>query len=362
LRCSSDGRVRIERYWSLPARAPQRSRDAAGQLEGALKEAIADRVNTSGAVVFLSGGLDSTLLAALTREVRPETQLLAGTSVYRSRIADVEESFANEAAQSIGIPMRTFVLDDYSPLQALDDDVWTAEPGPMLTAPMSRAIHRASATHAPVALHGHPADALLSIDLIAWLRGLPTLPRIAQLIRYTFFRHRPPYFYLRRRATKRAAPPGWLLARRESPPLRRDPMDSPIWSSYFEWAHPLVTRAPIELVYPWCDVRVVEAAFALEPIPWLVDKHISRQLLRGRVSERIRLRRKSWLGGDPWRAALPHDSALTIEAASRFIEPQKFRDACRAAGVIADHTLRALVFESWLRKLPDAVRRLRSTP
>ncbi|MDP9192741.1 MAG: asparagine synthase-related protein [Acidobacteriota bacterium] len=358
LRCDEGGRVTRERYWTLPARETRPRRDAVEHLEAALKSAIADRVTDPAAVVFMSGGLDSTLLAALTREVRPETRLLAGTSVYRRRIADVEEPFAAEAAQSIGIPMRTFPLDDYPPLQALDADIWTAEPGPLLTAPMTRDIYRAAAEHAPIALHGHPADAVLAADLTSYLRGLPWAQRAAQLIRYTLFRRRPPYFFFRpRRAAVRRTPPDWLLARRE-PGSSVEALASPIWSSYFEWAHPLFTRAPIELVYPWCDARVIEAAFALEPIPWLVDKHVVREMLRGRVSERIRRRRKSWVTGDAWRAEPPEDD-LDIVAASQYIEPHRFREACRAAGFVSDQTLRALAFESWLRKLPRAVKRLR---
>jgi asparagine synthase (glutamine-hydrolysing) len=343
VRCDPDGRITLDRYWTLPARAPRRRRDAAEQLEAALKSAIADRVNAPSAMVFMSGGLDSPLLAALTREVRPNTRLLAGTSVYRMRIADVEEPFADEAARSIGIPIEKFVLDEYPPLQALDEDVWTAEPGPMLTAPMTREIYRAAAKHAPIALHGHPADAVFSIDLTSYLRALPWRERVSELLRYTVARRRPPYFYFRPRRPSHDA----------------DALASPIWSSYFEWAHPQSTRAPIDLVYPWCDARVIEAARALEPIPWLVDKQIARELLRGRLSERVRTRRKAWLGGDPWRAPIVDEKVLDIEAASAFVDPLQFRKAALADGFLSDRTLRTVVFESWLRKLPRAVARLR---
>lgn len=358
LRCGEDGRVMLERYWTLPAREPRPRRDAVEHLEAALKSAIADRVAGSSAVVFMSGGLDSTLLAALTREVRPETKLLAGTSVYRSRIADVEEPFAVEAARSIGIPIRTFPLDGYPPLQALDADIWTAEPGPLLTAPMTRDIYRAAAEHAPLALHGHPADAVLYENLRSYLRSLRWTRRVKELIRYTVWRRRLPYFFFRPvRAAVHTPPPPWLLARRAAANVSLDPLVSPGWSSYFEWAHPLSTRAPIELVYPWCDARVVEAARALEAIPWLVDKRVVREMLRGRVSERIRRRRKSFLAGDPWRADLPPD--LSISASLQYVEPRRFREACLADGFVSDRTLRALAFESWLRKLPRAVNRFR---
>lgn len=357
MRCDAHGRLTFERYWTPPRPSPKPRRDAVVHLEAALKEAIADRVNAPSAVVFMSGGLDSTLLAALTREVRPDTHLVAATSVYRKRIADVEEPFAEEAARSIGIEIRKFPLDDYPPLQALDEPIWTAEPGPMLTAPVTRDLYRAAAELAPVALHGHPADAVLSVNLSAYLRSLSPQRRLAELIRYTIARRRPPYFFFRTQRTVPRPLPRWLLARRE-PTAVHDPLASAIWSSYFEWAHPQFTRAAIELVYPWCDPRVIEAARELEPIPWLVGKQVTREMLRGRVSERIRTRKKSWLGGDPWCAEVPE---LSIEAAARFIDPHSFREACRSAGFVSDQTLRALAFEVWLRKLPDAVGRLRTS-
>ena len=360
MRCDAAGSMVLERYWTPPARSPKPHRDAVQHLEAALKEAIADRINVPAAVVFMSGGLDSTLLAVLTREVRPETRLLAGTSVYRTRIADVEEPFADEAARSIGIPIEKYVLDDYPLLQALDAEEWTAEPGPLLTAPMTREIYNTAAKHASVALHGHPADAVLSVDLTAWLRALPPAKRVAELLRYTIARRRPPYFYFRpRRAAARRPPPAWLLARREQQHVD-DPLASAIWSSYFEWADPQFTRAPIELVYPWCDARVIEAARELEPVPWLVDKHVVREMLRDRVSERVRQRKKAFLAGDPWRPELPDRHHLDIQAASQFIDPQRFREVCRTDGLLSDQTLRAVVFESWLRKLPSAVGRLRT--
>jgi asparagine synthase (glutamine-hydrolysing) len=278
-----DGRVELRRYWSLPA--PRVSADAPMRLEAALRESIREKLTASKAVVFMSGGLDSTTLAALAREVAPDVELLAQTSIYQTRTLSEEEFFARDAAQSIGIPIRVFPLDDYPPLQALDEHWWTADPGALLTAPASREIHLAAARHAPIAMHGHPADAVLQADLVAHLRALPLLERIAAMVRYTIAMHRPPYFFFRDALGKgrRHAPSvrsAWLLAPQREP-RQTHPLESPIWSSYFEWAHPSTTKVGLDVVYPWFDERVIEAALAMPPIPWLVDKYVVRQLLRG---------------------------------------------------------------------------------
>lgn len=352
------GRIEIRRYWTLPSPKPQKH--APKELEEALRAAIRERLTASSAVVFLSGGLDSTALAALAREVAPNVELVAQTSVYRSRIPDVEERYAVEAARSIGIPIEIAPLDDYEPLQALDEGAWTADPGALLSAPMTRVLYAAAARHAPIALHGHPADTVLQAGLMPYLRSLGPLARLAALVRYTIVKRRPPYFFVRdllgrpRRPIEPAPMPRWLLA---APHPRRDihPLDSAIWSNYFEWAHPLVTGAPLQVVYPWLDVRVVEAAMALPAIPWLVDKYIVRQWLRGRVSESIRRRRKSFLAGDPWRVPLPVERSLEIEAASEYIDPERFRATLRDARSLSDRTLRAVAFEYWLRELPRRI-------
>lgn len=366
LTCRRGGIV-LRRYWNVPE-YEKPGRDAPERLESALAQAVADRVTDDSAVVFMSGGLDSTSIAALAHEQRPGMRLEAFTSVYRTRIPDVEEPYAVEAARSIGIAIRPFPLDEYPVLDAVEKGIWTADPGPLLTATMTHDLFAAAASIAPIALHGHPADAVLFSDPIAITRDLWRERRLlrlsAALVRYTAARRRPPYFFARqllgipRNPPLPPDPPDWL---RIQPPERArplHPLGSPAWSSYLEWSHPLQTRSPIEVRYPWCDVRVIEAAMSLEPIPWLVDKHVTRRMLRGRVSEKIRRRRKSFLHGDPFTVALP--AVIDVHAASRYIDPERFRRACIATRGLAGMTLRGVLFAYWMRSLPGAVAAFRN--
>lgn len=338
-----------QRYWSLQPRAVRE--DAPAQLEAALQQAVSDRMTASSAVVFMSGGLDSTALAAIARERHPHAHILAATSVYRSRIGDVEETFAAEAARSIGIPIRFFALDEWSPLHALATGQWTAEPGPLLMVSMTRAIYSEVAKHAPIAMHGHPADAVLSADLQLALRPLIHARNFgalaAALVRYTRVKRRMPWFFLRE------------LWQRKSEVAH--PLESSMWPSLFEWAHPLQTGAPIELVYPWCDLRVIDAAMALDPFPWLVDKHVLRELLRGRVSETIRTRPKTFVqGGDPWTVSLSADERLDVDAASAYIDVDAFQKTVRESKQLSDATLRTVALAHWLRERPHEIQRLRA--
>lgn len=370
----------LRSYWE-PA-AADRQRDPAGALEESLTCAVRDRTRGERAVVFLSGGLDSSTLAWCAARSSPG-DITAVTSVYRTRIADEEEMYAAEAARSIGIPHKIFPLDSYDPLGAVRSGLWSADPGPLLYACPTRAIYRATAALAPVALHGHPADALLADESLGMLQSLlrerqPTA-LVRALIQYTIVRRRPPYFFLRALLRRRPAPgseptpPRWFtqpfaqkLAASASAPEKPHAseslrgLQSAIWSSYFEFAHPLASRAPVELSYPFADPRVIRVALALEPIPWRVQKHVLREVLRGRVSERVRTRPKRMLQGDPWQAPATDAHELPIRAAYAYIDADELLTSIRAEGGIRDATLRALVFDHWLSTLSSAVTLLRT--
>jgi asparagine synthase (glutamine-hydrolysing) len=76
------------------------------------------------------------------------------------------------------------------------------------------------------------------------------------------------------------------------------------WSWYFETSDAGVTGVPIEIRYPFLDVRLVSYALSIPPIPWCVNKHILRVAMRGVLPDAVRLRPKAPLGGDPLHVGL----------------------------------------------------------
>jgi hypothetical protein len=60
----------------------------------------------------------------------------------------------------------------------------------------------------------------------------------------------------------------------------------------FELQSPGVTNTPIEVRYPFLDLRVVEYVLAIPPFPWFFQKFLLRQAMAGRVPDRVRLRPK----------------------------------------------------------------------
>ena len=63
------------------------------------------------AVVLLSGGLDSTSLAVIARDLVPPGDLQAFTTVYDSLIPDEERRYSTLAAASLGIPIQHLSAD-----------------------------------------------------------------------------------------------------------------------------------------------------------------------------------------------------------------------------------------------------------
>lgn len=98
------GAVGSLRYWDYPACNP-RARASDEEFHALLEDAVRIRLRTDvGYSILLSGGCDSTLIAALTRQVAgPEKELAAFT--YSSGDSDDEVSYAARVAGDLSIQL-----------------------------------------------------------------------------------------------------------------------------------------------------------------------------------------------------------------------------------------------------------------
>ena len=76
----------------------------------------------------------------------------------------------------------------------------------------------------------------------------------------------------------------------------------PHWTSMFENENAGVTRYPVEVRYPFLDLRLVDYLLALPPFPWFFQKALLRKVMAGKLPERVRIRPKTPFQGDPLRA------------------------------------------------------------
>jgi asparagine synthase (glutamine-hydrolysing) len=78
----------------------------------------------------------------------------------------------------------------------------------------------------------------------------------------------------------------------------------PHWTFLFEQSDPGVTRCPVEVLYPFLDLRIVNYLLALPPFPWFFEKHLLREAMRQRLPETTRTRPKTAMPEDPVMAFL----------------------------------------------------------
>lgn len=383
----------LQRFWRLEPPRPLRmrpARDVAAAFRDTLQHAVDDRLEAEPVTVMMSGGLDSTSVAALAAQGRPAGLVRALTSVHRTLARDDEERFAALAAQAIGIPWETHPLDGYGLFDRWDADACPVTPMvEPLTAVMADLLDRASA-HGGVALSGDGGDPLLLPATLPRHVGRMPLVDIARGVwRLAVGDHRPPLFGLRttwrRLRTPPAPPPAWLAAplravydaearrreidaaaRVERSVLRRESvrqLRAPWWPSLFESQHPAATRRPVEVYYPFFDRRVVEAALALPSYPWCVGKRALREATEGLLPDAVRRRPKAPLAFDPVgvrRRATIDDVARLLAAApglDRFVDVRRFVATVAPGGLLLDAepgTLAALSLALWLIHAPAA--------
>lgn len=93
----------------------------------------------------------------------------------------------------------------------------------------------------------------------------------------------------------------------------------PQWTSLFQQENPGVTRQPVDVRYPFLDLRMVNYLLAIPTMPWFFRKYILREAMRRRLPEEIRMRPKRPMEVDPIFAALRDFGTRGIEQ----IQPAK---------------------------------------
>jgi asparagine synthase (glutamine-hydrolysing) len=87
--------------------------------------------------------------------------------------------------------------------------------------------------------------------------------------------------------------------RHEILPTAHASLALPQWTHLFELENPGVTRCLAEVRHPFLDLRVMNFLLALPPFPWFYEKMLLREAMAGRLPEKVRLRPKTPLAGNP---------------------------------------------------------------
>ena len=386
------GGLHVRRFWSLPTEHPvirfRHPRDYVEEFRRLMDLAIGDRLRTHRAAVFMSGGLDSTIVAAaahayLTREFG-RSELQAHAIVYNRLVNDEERLWAPRAAAGIGIPLHVLPMDDYPPypgwnegepfLPADDKRVVTrlgTQPEPVNFAIFQSAVdsHAEAADCAPVVLTGHGGDPALAWPT-AYFLDLLRAGRLTQFLKEVasyWLEHgrRPPLGFRWLLGSWRKIPPpvhypNWLnesFATRLDLPNRFQELNQAPpaahktrakayghlanqvgWAALFESMDAGVTGVPLDVCHPLLDLRLIHFFLSIPPFPWCLEKEMLRAGAAGLLPEAVRLRPKRPFPADPSVLAFQQ---LDHARLARYTLPQELDPFIRRERVVPLADLRS---------------------
>jgi asparagine synthase (glutamine-hydrolysing) len=387
---SRSGGSAVKRYWTLELDEPIAYRHKSEYLDHfheVLACAVKDRLPQGRVGIAMSGGLDSTTLAAKAVEVTGDaSRVVAYTNYFDHLIPDEEQHFSALVAKKLKIAHTIRAVDDGYDPRLSDLDIQPQEPGgPSMRNTFRRAVEAEMASQAKVWFYGEGPDNALTFEWQSYLRWLSARRdwmrlgnAVAQYVRGKELREWPitiKKLIPRRREAVTISQPGipqWihknLVARLDlgarahgSMDLRRQTrhwrpraiasFTSANWQSYLESHDSAISGTSLDCRHPFLDLRVLTFLLRTPPIPWARRKRLIREAMRGVLPEQVVTRDKAPLVADPCMKVVQKTplSPLSIgETLCRFVDPAKLPDGSDLqSGVDPLAKLRAL--DIWLR-------------
>ena len=324
-------------FWTPAERKPiDTSGDYVERFRDLLTTATNDRLRTNHVAVSMSGGLDSTSLAAIAVDLlrdQPGAVVTASTNVYDGVFQDEERRYSTIAAEFLNIPITQLAGDRHALFESrLPADL--DQPEPFLLSPLAGQFHglmRSLASDSRVAFTGYDGDAFMSEKLSSYFHACAKKLRLHALVSgmawyARTYRRLPPVGFratlkrLRRNDERATSYPQWIdeaVAKRigldercrrvnsefaienHSHPAALAAFESKIWAPLLEGYDPGSTRLLLEVRHPFTDVRLIDFLLQIPPVPWCVDKHILRCAMNNSLPLAILNRPKTPLASDP---------------------------------------------------------------
>ena len=331
--------LRTGKYWAPPTDGRiryARADDYVEHFQALLKDAVADRLRTDTVGILLSGGLDSSSVTAVAKEVSGKsghaTEIRGYTTVFDTSVPDEEGRYAREVGKFLGIPIQFHALHQTELFEGWDDpELSLPEPldNPLIASSLES--YRNISADCRVLLSGEGSDNLMDFQMwpyagdlrrrgewrrlstevanYAWIRPFPWRGIRARFLRlFGKEPHRPVFpkwlsgdFAVRIKLQERwkewGEHPNLPL---EHPilPNAHASLSLPQWTHMFEQEDAGASRVPVETRYPFLDLRIVNYLLALPPFPWFFQKMLLREAMTGRMPETVRMRPKTPVQSD----------------------------------------------------------------
>jgi asparagine synthase (glutamine-hydrolysing) len=329
-----DGTMVVTQYWKRPVDEPlryRRSRDYVDHFQQLLDTSVRDRLRNSKVSVQMSGGLDSTLLAATAKKVGDASLEIHAHSIYfENLIPDRERHLAEIAAKHIGIPLHLLCSDGYKPFQRFDE-IAARLPHPTNYPQLAVSVdlRERMAGTGRIYFYGEGPDNMLGFEWRAYLRYLLAKqkfrPFFDAAVHSLRLDPRLPLSYSIRRRTpgnrsRRPEFPDWILPEMVARHNLRErwqawlhpapgthpyhpncyqSLAAPDWLDLFVLPDPGVSGLHLECRHPFLDIRLARFLLALPVIPWCRRKLILREAAKDRLPREIWTRDKTSLARDP---------------------------------------------------------------
>jgi len=394
---NSDGFMVRKKYWDIPANIPllryRNENDYREHFREVFKKAVCDRIRTDRVVLAMSGGMDSSTIAAMLCEIQNEDNhpfhISPVTVVYNTVHPCREHYFAGLVARRLGLSIH-YIDGDLYPF--LGEAINTTRPLEIDQPSLWMDIMRQESLLGRVVLTGAAADNLLSYpaslaslraagnpfkivsDSIQLRKRYGQFPGLGTGLLNKFRNIWPingsggsaPYPYpswiksdfeekmcLKDVWAERWASSGRLFELRSRASLLHESLLTMDWcsdDSVMKNEFP-----PPEKRDPYLDIRMVEFVLSLPAIPWLFNKHVLRCSMKGKLPGEVIERPKTPLGmlqqsllelpGTQWV-----DEWKAVPGLKPYIERSKIpRLAGGVQGAVSSYiNLRPLMLNRWL--------------
>ncbi|MCF8078435.1 MAG: hypothetical protein K9K88_04055 [Desulfobacterales bacterium] len=398
---SAEKGLDVRRYWTLPLPdllTYKHRQDYFDHFNELMQRAVDDRLRTTRVIVSMSGGLDSTSVAAFACEseaFRKEfTKIHAGTGFYRRLVPDDEHQYARLAAEKLGMPFHGVQMDE-----AVNDPwigKWFRTPEPIddmvPLGPYRRTCMLAKNFRVVLTGQGgdpalYPAPASFPLFMQKLFLGSLGL----RILKYKFTVGRFPRLDLRKsfrryigrdKKSDGCPVPPWInrdfFSHVKSDPrwvsLRKSTkrveslrggaylqMEDSMWPNIFENGDSGVTSIPAQERHPYFDLRVINFLLALPPVPWCVDKHLIRQAMKNRLPRAVLKRPKTPLKGLSDYERLREGNTLSLHGRDLNARLAEYIDVSRYRSMMAApeklHPIefklitRPIFFSQWLNHI-----------